>query len=312
MNAAVSQEKESVAPQSYSVIRLNNTLPQHEYTVETKVESHEVGIIDLAAARKQASTEATKRVPAVQECSDLKTAADALAGLTDERKVPGAIQTLQTARRRAASKDCAEIIFADAVLGRTSRTFSTYLPLEAGQFATATAYRIEDDGKRTQVSQKVFDTGELGTVRTHALFAMHPNHDQRWFTQERDGKFFVTPENNDRRALDPVGAAIFTLYPSSNTAGWSQLIAFRHGAASGSFTVGVGVDEKTPLYLAGYALNFTESFGIAVGVAAFNQQRLKGIYKGDGTDEVKQNLQPDQLMDTTTDRSWFIGITFRR
>lgn len=320
MDSLVPTATERIAAGTYSTIILLNTLPLRPYTIDTKVQAHEVAIIDIAAEVKKAkeardALNAAENPPSIApECGPLTTAVNALSAATDEKQVFQLALTLQLARDKAAGKDCVDEDLATALLARTRRSFSTNLVLEKGKFVTATAYRVETDGTKKKIAEKIFDTGETGAIRTHLLLGMHPNKDEKWFAKETStnpAEYTITREV-DRDSADPLGAALFTWFPAENTSGWTQVFSFRRGDASGSFAAGLGFDNADPVYLFGYALNVTESFGVAFGAAGFNQQRLKGIYKGDGTDKVTTNLQPDQLVEDTFGTGWFVGITVRR
>jgi hypothetical protein len=318
MDSLVPSTTERIAAGTYSTVLLLNTLPFRTYTIDTNVQAHEIPLVDLAAEVKKAkdAQEALAVTSSVvaPECGPLKAAVDALLVATDEKQVPQLAFNLKQARAKAAGKDCVDEDLATAVFDRTSRSFSTNLVLEKGKFVTVTAYRIEDDATKTKIAEKIFDTGETGAVRTHLLLGMHPNKDEKWFAKEtgtNPAEYTITREA-DRDSADPFGAALFTWLPAENTSGWTQIVSFRRGDVSGSFAAGLGFDSADPVYLFGYAFNITESFGVAAGVAGFNQQRLKGIYKGDGAEKVSTNLQPDQLVEDTFGTGWFVGLTIRR
>jgi hypothetical protein len=306
-----------IAPGTYDTIHLLNTLPQPPYTVDTKVETHAVGVIDLDAERKKADA-ATKlesrKIKVKDECANLRDAVNALIAANQEKDVPMLVRALEAARKDALGKGCAYEDLAGTVIALTQWTFATHLILEKGSFVTVTAYRVEANGDKTKVVEKIFDTGESGSIRSHLILGMHPNKDERWFakvTGSNPAEYTITREVH-RDSHDPLGAVLFTWLPSESTKGCAQFFSFRKGDVAGSFTAGIGFDSNDPIYLFGYALNISESFGVAGGVAGFNQSRLKGIYKGDGTDKLTTNLQPDQLIDDTFGTGWFFGITYRR
>jgi hypothetical protein len=316
MDLVVPSSTERIAPQTYTTIRLLNTLPMYAYTVETKVQTHELPVLDIQAevARTKAARLAAPPPPAPQpECAALKIAVDALVAATAENQVPPLAQSLRSALANSTNKNCVDENLATALLLRSERAFTTNLVLEKGKFVTVTASRIDPAGPK-KIAEKVFDTGEIGSIRTHLLMGLHPNKDEQWFAKETgtDPAEYTITREVDRDSNDPFGAAFFTFLPDENTSGPWQAISFRKGGVSGSFGIGLGFDSEDPVYLAGYALNITESFGIALGVAGFNQARLKGIYKGDGTEKVTTNLQPDQLVEDTFGTGWFVGITVRR
>lgn len=318
MNAAIPDEAQRVGPNTYTTVLLLNTLPAPEYRVETKVEAHALPLPDLNAELKKIRDRnappagAAALVPP-PECGALKAATDALRTAASEGAVAALRDTVTVRRSAAAAAGCTgPVEEADLVVGRTSRLFDTHLIIEAGSFATVTAFRIEADGTSKQVARKVFDAGEIGSINSHMLLGGLPNRDQRWFSKATatENEFIVTREV-DRDSYDPLAALLLTFQPAQDTHGWTQLIAFKRGALSGSFAVGLGTETDQPVYLAGYALNFTPRFGVAAGVAGFNQKRLKGIYKGDGTDKLSENLTPDQLMDDTFSTGFWFGITLR-
>ena len=319
VNAAVATDSERIAAATYRSVRLSNVIPAREYAIETVVATHAVPLIDLDAARKRAEQEEQARqkrgTPDTPACEELRKTTKVLNEITTEREVEPAARKTQAALDGLGQTDCgADTAYAKASLARTVRVFTTYLSLSGGSFVTVNVYRSELDGTRTKVAQKVFDTGESGEVRTHVLLGALPNKDERWFAQAAgEGKFTVVPEE-DRRMFDPVGAVLFTWYPAQATSGGigSYIFSFRRGDVSGSWTVGVGLESDSAVYLAGYALNISQSFGLAGGVAGFNRRVLKGIYKGDGTDVLTENLQPDQLTDTTFGFGAWVGITFRK
>src|SRR5690348_12588396 len=84
VDLAVAQATQRIAPATYDTIRLVGTLPERDYTVDTKVETHAIPGIDLKQ-KEQDVADAYKKLlgapgpPApVQECIDLKTALDGL------------------------------------------------------------------------------------------------------------------------------------------------------------------------------------------------------------------------------------------
>lgn len=318
MNAAIPEETQRIASGIYNTVTLANTLPDSQYRLEAKVEAHLIALPDINAAiqaiRNRFPAPAAGAPPPPPECGLLAAAVTSLRGAANERLVPSLRDTV-LARRRAAvnAGGCpVEVEIADLVVSRTTQTFDTHLPIEAGSFATVTAFRIAADGTSTQVARKVFDAGQLGAISSHMVLGGLANKDQQWFSKQgaTEGEFVVTREV-DRRNYDPLAALLLSFQPAQDTSGWTQIFAFKRGAISGSLAVGLGTDADQPIYMAGYVLNITPAIGFAIGGAGLNQKRLKGIYQGDGSDKLTENLTPDQLMEDTFSTGFWFGITLR-
>lgn len=316
INAAAPADGQRVAPGLYVKVRIQNALiPEKSgtYRLDIKRQEHEIPMPDLKKKKKEVedAVRIRNQTPGVStdSCAPLAVAVAAVRTAQSEAEVESALATVTTRKRTVEGDDSckAEVLDANIVKLETERNFQTYLQLEEGTFATATLYRNDK-----KVAEKTFDAGKLGSMFSTGLFGGLQNRDERWFTKATDkpGEFVVTEEAN-RRDLDPLVSLLIGWQPENNTTGfWNQLVAFKKNQLSGSFAAGLGSDTESLMVLGGYIVRVGR-IGFATGLAGYNQDRLKGIYKGDGTDVVKENLTPNQLVDKTFSWGWWLGITMQ-
>lgn len=271
-------------------LKIIHRMPGKAYSVKSKVER----VIPAFPNPSQAAASITKLV-FPPNCQSLRSDTESkLFAATDENGIVKAIAAIHTHTDYAS---CRSVI--DAYIAELTTFSETDLHLDQGEQLTVTIAR--ENGETPKVWTHVYTTGAKGRWILHYGFAFLPNEDDLFFATEGEGEneFLIVPEI-DRKDADFEPTVQWSYIPRKHEdKPWMP-----------KFTAGFGADLEDILVFAGASWPIADHVAVFAGLAGHEQQRLKGIYKDDGTEMVMERLTADQLHDDTFGVNVIFGVSF--
>lgn len=282
----------SVAPGDYSV-ELRNRLPGLTYSFNVEVTVIPIPPLPSLAQLENRIDSFTGLTSACQTVAKQTTA---LANATDEKQVRARAETLKHELGTMMCQDEAILQPARDLLSETSLTLAGPWTVVRGEELKVTVRRVDNTGGA--VWTVIYSAGPRGEWQTSYGFSFLPDGDEEYFLAQSDDTFVVT-EKKDREELDFAPGVFFTWVPRK------KLLA----NLSIGPTAGLGFDLDNPVVFAGAAFTWNQNISLVLGAALHQERRLAGRYNTG--DELTENLEPDQLHETTYAPTWFAGISFR-
>lgn len=234
-------------------------------------------------------------------CSTINAAKNAIGALTDENEVPekvAAFRSLCDAPPAGCSSSAIQNLRSALDESLTFEVPVDY-PIRSGQRLTIKIARKEGDKIHTWTH--ILSTEARGNWFVTYGFSFISdllNKHEPYFAQQRDSSYIITRKHG---ASAPV--FVPTVLVHWMPAKWSQRTYVP------SFTGGLGFDMNSPTVFFGGSVTYNTNLGLHFGIAAHQQDRLRGIYAPG--DLVQEALTEDQVNEKAYVFNPFISLSFR-
>jgi hypothetical protein len=218
----------------------------------------------------------------------------------DETKVPAEVADLRTALADPGVSSETKTI-GNTLIDITKQDFPPdKIVLGVDQALILTIHRGPVGALKKQTWLRNFHVGGPGKFVSNYVFGFAPRGDQQFFSKASDppGKFTIT-RSVRRDNVSYVPLVLFSWVPVSKG----------NEPSIHSVAAGLGYDLSNLVVAGSYLWTWHRNLGVAFGVMAQKQQRLKGTYHEN--DVVTTNLQSTDLTEPVWRPNVFIGISIR-
>jgi len=231
---------------------------------------------------------------ATRACQDLLDLADLLWKAADEQEVSKRVAGIQAGIDQC--QDPALLLVVRARVASTTLDVPRVHRVLPGHQLTITVSR--PSGNKTLTWVTIVKGEDRGMWLTTYGATVTDNGDERFYVQEANGRFTITPEAK-ATGVKVIPSVFFTWLPRAH-----QAQDFSWG-----LTGGLGIEDDAPAFFVGGGLTYNWNLGIVAGVSLVKETRLNGKYTSG--QELSQSLSEDQLLKTVFQPRLFVGVTFR-